>query len=124
MGLHYKYNLLSNSASMSSSINSFGVDLNQVYLITFQAIWTGSPTGTLQIQLSCDNVQPVNIPGIDPTANVVNWTTITGSSVALAGSAGTYAWPIEDLGFRWVRAQYLFTSGTGSLTVQTNSKGP
>ncbi len=124
MSLHYKYYQLASAASMTGNINSFGIDLNQTYLVAFQAVWTGAPTGTLQIQISCDNVQPINAFDQDPAGNVVNWTTITGSQVALAGTAGTYAWPIQDLGFRWVRAQYVFTSGTGSLLVQANSKGP
>ena len=124
MGLHFNYlNLLTNG-SMGSSINSFGMDLNQMYLTTVQAVWTGgSAAGTIQLQLSCDNVKPVNIVGVDPAANVVNWDVYTGSAVTVSG-AGSQAWIVGQVGFRWLRVQYVFSSGTGSLLVQANTKGP
>lgn len=123
MALHFVYKNLLTNGSMGSSINSFGIDLNQAYLTCIQAVWTGSPVGSIQLEISCDNVQPINANNADPAGNVVNWSVYTGSPVAVSG-AGSNAWIITGVGYRWIRVQYVYSSGTGSLLVQANTKGP
>ena len=77
------------SANMAASITGT-VDTQESNCWAIQASWIGTPTGTLKIQTSNDNVAvgPDNNPGV----NVINWTDISGSSQSLTGSPGTYIW--------------------------------
>lgn len=112
--------LLTNG-DMSGNLISNGINLNQVFMFSIQAIFTGAPVGTLKLQISNDDV-PVGALGQNPAINVVNWTDYTGSSSAVA-AAGDFMWIVSDGGYQWVRAVYTFTSGTGSLNIEYNGKG-
>src|ERR1700678_2049660 len=85
----------------SGTVNSIGIEVNQLYSWSIQAEWTGAPVGTFTIQVSNDIV-PIasstsNPVGTDPAANVVNWSTYTGSAVVTTGSSGNWMW-ISQLG--------------------------
>lgn len=115
-----------NLVSMAAPITSFGINLNQIFMYSVQGIWTGAPVGTLKLQGSNDNV-PV-AAGVNPAANVVNWDDLFRDATGVAYSqaisgAGHVLWNVPDCGYLWVQAVYLFTSGTGSLTVNANIKG-
>jgi hypothetical protein len=113
--------------SMTTSSTSIGTDINQEFSWSIQVEWTGAPVGTFTIQVSNDIV-PVaastgNPVGPDPAANVVNWSTYTGSAVPVTGSAGNWMW-ISQLGpYRWVRLAYAATSGTGTMSAVLYGKG-
>lgn len=93
------------AGDMSATINGAAIDLDQIYGFSVQAIWSGTPTGTLGLQFSNDIAQG----GAAPT----NWT--ADSTQALSGSAGSYMWNIWPANYRWVRLVYTKTSGTGTL---------
>lgn len=76
--------------------------------IGIQALWTGTPTGTLKVQAS-----------MDPSDSSA-WFDIPSSSVSLAGAAGTHIWSYADVFYRYVRVVYVFSSGTGTLTLNVN----
>jgi hypothetical protein len=103
------------AVSMGASINSSGIDLNQQMIYAIQAVWTGTPAGTLKIQVSNDIV-PV-------ASSVVNWTDYTGSSQTLSGSAGDFVWNVLNVGYRWMRLVYTRSSSTGTLNVTYSGKG-
>lgn len=112
--------------AMATSFKSIGIDLNQVILYSIEAVFTGAPVGSLNLEVSNDIV-PVassnsNPVGADPAANVVNWVTYTGSSTAVSGS-GNFLWNVLEAGYRWVRVSYTATSGSGSCSIQMSSKG-
>lgn len=116
-----------NGDMSQATINSIGLDIGQVYVSAIQAVFTGSPVGTLKLQVSCDNVAPVQWSSgsaivSNPAANVVNWTDYTGSSQTIS-AAGNFAWLINPVGFRWIRLVYTKTSGSGNLNVTFNGKG-
>jgi hypothetical protein len=113
--------------SMASSSKSIGIDINQEFAWSIQAEWTGAPVGTLTIEVSNDIVpvapSATNPVGPDPAANVVNWSTYTGSAVVLSGTNGNWMY-ISQLGpYRWVRLSYTATSGTGTLNAVMFGKG-
>lgn len=87
---------------------------------SIQAIITGSPVGSLKLQGSNDPVP--NSSFLVPTYTVTNWTDIADSTEAVTG-AGTIMYNVEGVYYNWVRAVYTSTSGTGTLTIQFNSKG-
>lgn len=109
------------NAAMTGNVSSIGLDINQLYLGSIQATYTGSPTGTIKVQVSDDIVAVA--PGADPSANVVHWDDYTGSSTAVAG-AGSITYNLSFTGYRWVRLVYTFTSGTGTLNATFSGKGP
>lgn len=111
--------------NMASSLSSIGIDLNQTVMYSIQAVFSGSPVGTLKLQISNDivPVAPVagNPVGSNPAANVVNWTDYTGSSTAVS-AAGNFVWNVFDVGYRWVRVVYTRSSGTGTLNITYSGK--
>jgi len=111
---------------MASSFKSTGVDLNQTVLYSIEAVFSGAPVGSFNLEVSNDivpvdpsNTNPV---GPDPAGNVVNWVTYTGSSTAVSGS-GNFLWNVLEAGYRWVRVSYTATSGSGSCTITFSGKG-
>lgn len=106
-------NLLS-SGSMGASVNSSALDLDQVLGFSCEAVWTGTPTGTIKLQISDDLVSSCS--------NVSNWIDYTNSSTATGGGAGTYLWNVAQASYRCVRVAYVRSSSTGSLTVNCGRK--
>lgn len=104
----------------SATITSIGIDLNQLDLDSIQAVWTGSPVGTLKIQVSNDIVAVA--PGANPAANVTHWSDYTGSSTAVSG-AGDITYNMTFVGYRWVQLVYTKTSGSGTLNATFSGKG-
>jgi hypothetical protein len=118
--------LLTNGDMSQSSLTSTGVDMNQQVLASISAVFSGSPVGSLKLQISNDIV-PVhpgtNIPvGTDPAGNVVNWSDYTGSSENVTTN-GNFTWNLGEAGYRWVRVVYTKVSGTGTLNVYFSEKG-
>ncbi len=111
---------IATAADMSADIASDGQDLNQVYTYSIQAVYTGAPVGTLQLEISNDN--PYIPSSGNPAVNVVNWIPYSGSTVAVSG-AGSFMWNVLTTGNRWVRVTYTATSGTGSLDLRYSGKG-
>jgi hypothetical protein len=108
---------------MSGSLNSIGIDLQQLFLGSIQIVWASgaTPVGALTLEVSNDIVQPSL--GTNPAANVVNWTTYSGSSTALSGNSGTAFYNITDMGFRWLRLVYTRTSGSATMNAVFFGKG-
>lgn len=111
----------------SGTINTIGIEVNQLYDLSIQAVWTGAPVGTFTIQVSNDIVpltpSTSNPVGPDPAANVVNWSTYTGSAVVTSGTPGNWMWITQLAPYKWVRLSYTATSGTGTLNANFFAKG-
>ncbi len=103
----------------TETIESAAIWIGHAAGAAIQAVWTGTPEGTLKLQCSVDPTQPQ--PGITPS--LTNWEDIADSEYAVAGAAGSYTWNVDAAYFPWVRAVYTNASGTGSLNVRFNSKG-
>jgi hypothetical protein len=114
---------------MASTVTSKGIHINGYNNATIvngaiQAIFSGSPTGTIKLQISCDNVavplQANNnnpVENTDPAVNVVNWCDYSGSPQTISG-AGIFIWNFFNPGYRWLRVVYTPSGGSGALTVQ------
>jgi hypothetical protein len=107
---------------MNTTINSSPYNVQQIYGVAIQAVFTGTPTGTFKIQASADPAT-----GYDPTDNPPsNWTDIAGSSYSVT-AAGNYMWNIFDIMYNWIRLVYTDTSGgtsTAVLNTTINAKAP
>jgi hypothetical protein len=113
--------ILVNNADASVTIDSPAYSLDQVWGISLQAVFSGSPVGTVKLQGSDDS-------GVGPTSQypnapiIVNWTDIVNSSNAVTGAMNV-VWNIADPFQKWIRLVYTPASGTGNLTLTINSKG-
>ena len=110
------------ATSMAATLHSFGELIEGLAVYSIQAVFTGSPVGSLILQGSNDMVPISQVQGTDPAANVVNWSTIANTTTAVS-TAGSQLWNMPSEGYRWVRVLYTFTSGTGSISAQFSGKG-
>lgn len=92
-------------------------DLEMVTGYSIQAVWSGTPTGILFIQVSDDDAGSSFNPV--PT----NWTLMDPSLVNTEGVAGNHLWKQHMAPFRWIRFGYAFGSGSGTLNARLNCKG-
>lgn len=102
----FEYQLLI-AGDMSGNVTSPSQQLTFMVACCIQAVFTGTPVGTLILQVSNDNT---------------NWTTYTGSSATVNG-AGNFAWLLADIGYPWIRIVYTAGSSTGLLNISVNGKG-
>lgn len=98
---------LSPSGIMTASLTSDTCDVRTEVGYSIQAVWTGTPTGTLKLQISGDSTSWTDAP----------------SPQSLAGAAGSYIWDVPQTAVGYVRMVYTFTSGTGSLAATFSGKG-
>jgi len=104
------------STDMSGNITSDAVWLGHIVNASIQAVYTGSPSGTLIVEASNDlgaNSNNVSNPSI------TNWTQIDSASLSGAGST---MFNLQDTGYRWIRLRYV-AGGTGTLSARYNVKG-
>lgn len=109
--------------SMATSITSRPTYINQLPGISYDLVWTGTPTGTFEVQVS-------NTYSQDALGNVLsagNWNTLPtasfiGTYPVPAGSAGNGFLDVVGTEAAWVRLVYNATSGTGALTVVPAAK--
>jgi hypothetical protein len=99
--------LIVTNGDMSASITSTTQDLSKTNGYSVYAKWTGSPVGTIKLQVSVDGTNFVDLAG----------STITVSS------AGDALWEITTAFYDKVNVVYTRTSGSGTLNVQINGKG-
>lgn len=112
---------------MSNDIYSNGIELPQAWNYAIQINYSGVDgvtecgSGTLKLQISNDEVQPVpysSAPGYNPSKNVINWVDYSPSLCSTTVSIGssTWLWNASYPGYRWVRFAYQAASGTGILS--------
>lgn len=102
------------NGDMSANISSRALDVNNSWLDYIQCVFTGSPVGSMKVQISGDTTY-------DPAA-VVNWNDYSGSTSAING-AGIIGYECLDASYRWIRVVYTATSGSGTLNVIHTTKG-
>jgi len=101
--------------SMTEDGYSDAFNLELVTSYSIQAVWTGTPTGYLFIEVSND----VSFNNSEPT----NWSLMDISLLNTAGIAGNHLWKQYMAPFKWLRFGYAFGSGTGTLSARLNCKG-
>lgn len=125
--------VLLTNGSMSGSFTTFGVDLQQDWIYSIQANYSGvdgvsvAGAGTMKLQVSNDNPAPPlsGPPGSDSAAAVKNWTDYTGSAASTSSAIGSssFLWNVLYPGYRWVRMAYTAVSGSGVMSVNFIGKG-
>lgn len=109
------------NVSLAADAVSLPIPMEQEYMTSVQAVWTGAPVGDFTIETSCD-LGVVN-PATGAITGLNNWSTYTGSSLAAGGGAGDFTWRINSVPDRWVRLKYTSSSGSGTVNVRFQAKG-
>lgn len=97
------------------------IELDHIYGYAVQAVFSGTPAGTVALQASCDPPSAYATAGTTPS----NWTEITGSSQAVSGEM-TYLPNVIGGFYNWVRLIFTPTeegSNEGTLNARINIKG-
>lgn len=81
--------------------------------LSFQAQWTGTPTGAFSFEVTND---------LDPAVKTVAGATVLTPPASFsagnpAGALGSFGFEFSPLPYRWVRIKYTNASGAGSLNV-------
>ena len=99
-----------------ASVQQLGIATNTEFMVAVsaQGVFTGAPTGTLKLQASNDKLLG--------SALATNWSDIPGSTIAVTAAA-TYLLPKIDVCYSRVRAVYVPTSGTGTVSVMIKTLG-
>jgi len=116
MGLRPFEYQLATGGDLSADYQSPSQYMPQMYIASIQAKWTGSPTGSLKLQISN------NDPNVTAAANII-WSDYTGSTTSVSGP-GNFLWNLSSLGFNLIRVVYTYVSGSGSIDITISGKGP
>ena len=106
--------LITSSVLLDTSWTSEPIWLEHIICWSIQLVFTGTPSGTFIVQVSNDPVSYEEVKSGSKT--VSNWSDYDGSSTSVS-AAGNILFNVKYAGYKWARAKYVFTSGTGSLTV-------
>ena len=89
------------NGDMSSDVTSSVTDVTPIESVSYQIVYTGTPTGTFTVEGSHDEV---------------TWEALVLSAdILAAGSADNHLINLTDLGFPKIRLKYTASSGTGTL---------
>src|SRR4051812_22799177 len=83
------------AGDMSGDLISDSIDVQGVSNYSIQAVYSGSPVGTMKLKISMDGII---------------YTDYTGSSVSISASGDTF-YKINRNGERYVQLTYTFSSG-------------
>lgn len=94
---------VASAQDVTSSFSSVPLDLGDMTNFAVQCAFSdASINGTLILQGSLDKI---------------TWTTIPNSS-QVVGAGAHHMWSVEKAGYRYVRAGWTYTSGTGTVTIK------
>jgi len=112
----------------TSTLTSSVTNIQFLDDVGYQFVWTGSPVGTIAVQVSADYAQDFS----GNVTNSGNWTPITLSylsggsfvnSQSIPTSVGSPVYlDLALLSAPWIRAVYTNSSGTGTLTATITAK--
>jgi hypothetical protein len=103
-------------ASTNQTSNAFSI--YSAYGWAAQFVVTGTVTGTLKAQGSCDPGMTAIGPGA-PT----NWTDITSATGSVSGAGTVFINPAAFAAYSWVRFVFTNASNTGNISGNLNLKG-
>lgn len=106
--------------SMGASFNSNPVFVANREGYSIQLVWTGTPTGDFTLQGSNDYGQ---LNGDGTWTQITNWDTITDSTKAAGGAAGSHTYNVSDVYYRHVRVVYTRSGSTGTVDGRIQTKG-
>lgn len=114
-----KYQTITNGDMSLASLTSAVTAIQFLDNIGVQLNFSGTPTGSFQIQVSADYAQD----GEGNVQNGGNWIPVLlPSSPAASGSAGVIYIDLNQLSAPWIRVVYTRVSGSGTLNAFITAK--
>jgi len=95
------------NGDMSGNITSSAIDLSKTDGYSVDAQWTGSPVGTLKLQVSRDGINFYDYPS---------------SSISTSGISSAF-WEITTVNYSKVQLVYTASTGSGTLNAGILGKG-
>jgi len=89
--------------------------------VSYSYVWTGNLVGTFSVQTSNDYMANGLSTGTPPV-NAGTWDTVPISGAAAAGTADHGTIELNNLGAKYVRTVFTYTSGSGNLTATIVAK--
>ena len=93
------------AGDMGANYASDSFDISEMDNLAIQLTWTGTPTGTIQVQGTIKDS-----PGTD------DWVDVLTTGVSTAGAAGTALINLSNVAWTDVRVYYTRSSGSGALS--------
>lgn len=91
--------------------------------VTYQYLWTGTLNGSFVVETSLDYVPNSNGNPQSSPLNAGTWDTVPiGSGAVAVGSPDHGTIELNNLGPRYVRTRFVYSSGSGNLTVNIVGK--
>lgn len=109
-----KFQTITSGDMSQATLTSSITNIQYLDNVGIQANFTGSPVGTLSVQVSIDHAQ-------DEWGNVTtagNWSQVTSSAV----TSSPVVFDLNQLSAPWIRVVYTKVSGTGTLNVFITGK--
>ena len=114
--------LIEDGAMASTNTISNYFYLGKAKNFSVHAEWTGTPNGTLKLQVSGKFPGGYLDGGVDPGLVAGDFIDLPDATVTIAGASGSQLWDVEDASYSWVKATYTNTSSTGTLQVTSSKK--
>ena len=115
--------IIAGAMTGTSVITGTPLDIRGQRLVSFQAVWTGTPTGAFGFEISNHPQAVLGDGSVNPAAT---WTPLTlpasFSSGNPAGAAGSWVFEFVDLSELWIRPKYTNSASTGTLNVLGTAK--
>jgi hypothetical protein len=117
MKVYNTQNIIPAGTRMNANLTSSTYQLTNMYGAAIQVAFSGTPTGTFKLQVSCD--PPAQSPS-EPIGTPTHWTDLVNSAYAVNAS-GDYLWNVYDCMYNYIRLVYVDTSGGTSTATITNA---
>lgn len=112
---------LDGSTTVNASFNTGAVFLEHVNHYSVQMVVTSTLAGTVKLQASMD-IGPKLQGGYDTANAVSNWNDITGATSSVSNGSPVI-FNVSNVGYRWVRVVFTFSSGSGTVVMTFGGKG-
>lgn len=118
-------NQVSTAVPLNASSNGVAIPLKNIFMFALAANITGTPTGTIKLQVSNDPETNDTMPSANPQPTPTHWVDLANSSFSLS-AAGETMWNVQYVGYNYVRVVYTdgsSGSSTATMTIVMNGKG-
>lgn len=102
-----------NNMTGTAAVVSVVLNMEHYDSVGLEADWTGTPTGTFQLEGS-NRYDPATDPNITTPFRAI---TLASPPANPAGSASGWLLDLNQIPFKWIRLRYTNASGTGKLNV-------
>jgi hypothetical protein len=111
-----------NAPTLTADVYGSPTNINGISICSYTIVWTGTPTGTFNIEVCNDYVpNPEYSSSVDSSTG--SWVPLVLSvAIAATGSANFAFGDVDTCGAAWIRVHYVFSSGSGTAKATISGK--